>query len=163
MRDVAVAGNFVRRVDDHDALALFRQHARALAEHRGLADAGTPEQAHRLAAAQDVEQDVDRAVNRASDAARQTDDLAGAIANRADAVERLLDAGAIVGAEGRDARANVRDIFVANRRLGEINKIVLETGLGRTPEIEHDLNDIFDVVEPDKRLPYREWEDVEEL
>ncbi len=42
MRDVAVAGDFVRGVDDDDAFALFREHARALAQHRRLADARTP-------------------------------------------------------------------------------------------------------------------------
>ena len=137
-----------------------RAHSRSIVV---LPTPGRPSKHIDLPLRKHVEQNVDRAVHRASDAAGQTDDLPGAIANRADAVERLLDAGAIVGAERRDARADVRDIFVAYRRLGEIDKIVLETGLGRTPEIEHDLNDIFDVVEPDKRLPYREWEDVEEL
>ena len=112
MRNVAVAGDFVRGVDDDDALAIFGKHARALAQHRRLADARAAEQTDRLPAAQHVEQDVDRAVNRAPDAARKTDDLAGAVANRADAVQRLLDAGAIIGAERRDARADVRDVFV---------------------------------------------------
>ena len=78
-------------------------------------------------------------------------------------MQRLLDAGAIVGAEWRDARADVRDVFVAYGRLGEITKIVFETGLGRAPEVEHDFDDVFDVIETDERLSYREWEDVEEL
>ena len=163
MRNVAVARDFVRRIDDHDALALFGEHARALAQHRRFADAGTAQQTDRLAAAQHVEQNVDRAVDGAPDAARQADDLAGAIANRADAVQRLLDAGAVVGAERRDARADVRDVFVRNRRLGEIREVVFETRFGRTPEIEHDFDDLFEVAEPDERLPDREGEDVEEL
>jgi hypothetical protein len=40
---------------------------------------------------------------------------------------------------------------------------VLETSLGRTPEIEHDFNNIFEIVDPYERLPDRQGEDVEEL
>ena len=40
VRDVAVAGDLVAGVDDHDALAhVVGQHAGGLAQHRGLADA----------------------------------------------------------------------------------------------------------------------------
>ena len=124
---------------------------------------GRPEQADRLAAAQHVEQNVDRSVDRAPDAAREADDLSGAIANRADAMQRLLDAGAIVRAERRDARADVRDVFVRHRRIGKIREVVFESRLGRTPEIEHDFDDVFEVAETDERLPDREGEDVEEL
>ena len=163
MRNVAVAGDFVRRIDDDDALAIFGENARALAQHRRLADARAAQQANRFAAAQDVEQDVDRAVNGAADAAGEPDDLSGAIANRADPMQRLLDAGAIVRAERRNARADVSDVFVRYRRVGEIREVVLEARLGRTPEIEHDFDDVFDVGETDERLPDGEWEDVEEL
>jgi hypothetical protein len=77
MRDVAVAGDFVRCIDDHDALALFGKNARALAQHRRLTDAGLAEQTNRRPAAQHVEQNVDRSVHRAADAAGEPDDLAG--------------------------------------------------------------------------------------
>ena len=100
MRDVAVARDLVGRVDDHDALAVFGEHARALAQHRRLAHARRPEQTDRLTAAHDVEDDVDRAVDRAPHATGQADDLTRAIANRRDAMQRLLDAGAIARAEG---------------------------------------------------------------
>ncbi len=137
-----------------------RAHSRSIVV---LPTPGRPEQTDRLAAAQHVEQDVDRSVDGPADAAGEADDLAGAVANRADAVQRLLDAGAVVGAERRDARADVRDVFVAYRRVGEILEVALEARFGRAPEVEHDFDDVFDVVETDERLPYREWEDVEEL
>jgi hypothetical protein len=52
---------------------------------------------------------------------------------------------------------------VAHRGVREIFEVVLEASFGRPPEIEHHFDDIFDVVETDERLPYREWENVEEL
>ena len=64
----------------------------------------------------DVEDDVDRAVDRAADAARQADDLPRAVADRADPMQRLLDAGAVVGAERREPRDDVRHVFVRHRR-----------------------------------------------
>jgi len=57
----------------------------------------------------------------------------------------------------------VRDILVTYGRLGKILEIVLETRLGRPPEVEHHFDDLFKVVETDQRLPYREGEDIEEL
>ena len=78
-------------------------------------------------------------------------------------MKRLLDAGAVVGAERRDARADVRDVFVRYRRIGKIRKVMLETSLGRTPQVEHDFDNLFDVMETDERLSDCKGEDVEEL
>ena len=81
MRDVAVAGDLVRGVDHDDALPqIVGEHARDLAQHRGLADTGTPEEQHAAAGLDDVAQDLDGAVHGASDAEREADDLAGAVA-----------------------------------------------------------------------------------
>src|SRR5215472_2600254 len=65
-----------------------------------------------------IEQDVDRAVHGTAHAARETDDLSLPIANRANTMQRLLDAGTVVRAERRDTRADMGDIFVRNRRFG---------------------------------------------
>ena len=70
VRDVAVAADLVAGVDDDHALAaLVAEHARALAQHRGLADPGRAEQQDRLAVDDDVLDDVDGAGDRAADAA----------------------------------------------------------------------------------------------
>ena len=42
MRNIGIARNFVRRIDDHHAFAIFGENARALTQHRGLADARPP-------------------------------------------------------------------------------------------------------------------------
>jgi len=130
VRHVAVAGDFVRSVDDHDAFAIFAQHARALAQHRRLADARTAEQTDRFAAADHVEDDVDRAVDRAPDAARQADDRTGAIADRADAVQRLLDPGPVVAAERREVRDDRVEIVVRHRVVGQEDEVVFEARFG---------------------------------
>jgi hypothetical protein len=57
----------------------------------------------------------------------------------------------------------VRDILVADRHVRQIDKIVFETGFRRTPQIEHDFDDVFEVTQTDEGLPNREREDVEEL
>ena len=85
MRDVAVAGDLVRRVDDHDPLAeVVGEDAGDLAKHRRLTDARPAEDEDRLPRLGDVADDVDRPEHRATDAARQPDDLAGAVADGAD-------------------------------------------------------------------------------
>ena len=103
VRHVAVAADLVRRVDDHDAPPeLLGQHARDLADRRRLADAGAAQKEHRRAGGEDVAHHLDVARHGAPDAARQADDGAAAVAQRADAVERAGDAGAVVAAEGAD-------------------------------------------------------------
>ena len=163
MRHVAVARDLVRGVDDDDAFAIFAEHARAFAQHRRLADARRSEETDRFAAADGVEDEVDRAVDRASRAACETDDGAAAIANRRDAVERLLDARTIVAAERADARDDVREFFVRRFVIAQNDEVVLEARFGRSPEIQNDFDDLFQVRQSNQRLPERQREDVEQL
>ena len=57
----------------------------------------------------------------------------------------------------------MRDILVADRAIRQVHEIVFEAGFRRTPQIEHDFNDVFEVMQTDEGLPNREREDVEEL
>jgi len=57
----------------------------------------------------------------------------------------------------------VRDILMPDRYVRQIDKIVFEAGFRRTPQIEHDFDDVFEVTQTDEGLPNREREDVEEL
>ena len=109
MRDVAVPADLVRRVDYHHALAqLVSEQARALAQHRGLADAGPSQQKNALAADHDVADDLARAGDRTPDAHGEPGDPARTVADRGHAVEGALDAGAVVVAELADV---VGDVF----------------------------------------------------
>ena len=114
VRDVAVAADLVRRVDDHDPLAqIVGQHARGFAQQRGLAHARATHHQDAAARLDDVADDGDRAEDGAADAAGDADDAAFAIANRRNAMQRALDAGAIVVAEDADALDDVLDVFFA--------------------------------------------------
>ena len=115
VRDVAVAGDLVGRVHDDDALLeLVGQDAGDFAQLGGLAPARTAQHQDALAGLDDVADDVDGAVDGAPDAAGQADDLALAVADGRDAVQRPLDAGAVVLAERADAGGDVLDVFVGD-------------------------------------------------
>ena len=51
MWNIRIAGNFIRRIDDHDALTIFGQDACAFAQHRRFTDTGSTEQTYRFATA----------------------------------------------------------------------------------------------------------------
>lgn len=78
-------------------------------------------------------------------------------------MQRLLDAGAIIRTERGDSRTNVCNVFVRYRRLGKITKISRKSSFRRTPEVEHDFDDLFEIWETDERLPDGQGEDIEEL
>ena len=101
----------LRGVDDDDALAqVVGEDARGLAEHRRLADARPAHDQDRLPGLDEVVDDLDRAVDGPPDPAGQPDDLAVPVADRADPVERPLDAGPVVVAERADVLDDVGDV-----------------------------------------------------
>ena len=114
VRDVAVAADLVRGVDDHHPLAqVVGQHARRLAQQRRLADARAAHHQDAAARLDDVANDRDRAEHGAADAAGDADDAALAIADGRDAVQRALDARAVVVAERADALDDILDVLFA--------------------------------------------------
>src|SRR5690606_38930115 len=116
MRDVAVAADLVRGVDDDDALAeVVRQKPRRLPQLRGLADARAAEEQDAPPALDEVLDQVDRAEDGAADSQCQADDVAFAVAYRRDAVQRALDAGPVVGAELTDRVDDVVDLLAGHR------------------------------------------------
>ena len=144
MRDVAVAGDLVRRVDDDDALAdVVGEHPRGLAQHRGLADARPAHDEDRLPGLDEVRDDLDRPVHGTTDAAGQADDLAVAVADRADAVERALDAGAVVVAERADVVDDEGDVGLDDLALEQADLGIREAALGPSTEVHDDLDQLL--------------------
>ena len=128
--DVAVAGDLVARVDDHDPLAhVIGEHAGGLAEHRRLADARPAHDQDRLPGLDEVVDDLDRAVDRPSDPAGQPDDLAVPIADGADPMERSLDPRPVVVAERADVLDDVGDVGLVDLALEQGHLAVREPGL----------------------------------
>lgn len=70
VRDVAISGYFVGRVDDdHTLSGIVGKHAGDLTEHGGLADAGPAKEEDALATGDEVFDDTNGAVDRAANAA----------------------------------------------------------------------------------------------
>src|SRR6185436_18830978 len=91
--------------------------------------------------------DLDGPVDRATDAQCQTDDLAGAIAQRADSVERPLDAGTVVTTELADVRDHIGDVLGGHLAARERLLAAGEARLRKSAEIEHDLKEPVETLE----------------
>jgi hypothetical protein len=142
VRDVAVAGDLVRGVDDDHALAeVVGQDARRLAEHGGLADARPAHDEDRLPALDEVADDLDRPEHRPADAQRQPDDLAIPVPDRRDAVERPLDARAVVVAERPDVVDDVLDVALGDLPVEEHDLAVRVAGLGPPAQVQDHLDE----------------------
>jgi len=148
MRDVTITADLVRGVDDdHPLLHLIGQHAGALAQHRRLADARAPQQQDALPADDHVLDDVDRAGDGPADPAGDAHDLAAAIADHRDAVERALDASPVVVTERSDPARDELEVFRGDRRLVEDHLVVGKAGLGLAAQVEHHFQQQTLVIE----------------
>ena len=148
VRDVAVAGDLVAGVDHDHALAeVVGEDARHLAQHRRLADAGAPQQHDALPALDDVADDVDRPEDGPPDAAGEPHHLAGPVADGADPMQRALDPGPVVVAEGADVLDHVGDVGLDDLALEQHLLAVGEARLGAPPEVEHHLEQVGAVRE----------------
>ena len=96
----------------------------------------------RLPGLDEVVDDLDRAEDGAPDPAGQPDDLAVAVADRADPVERPLDAGAVVVAERADVLDDVaRCRPRRSRARGGVTSPIGEARLRAAAEVDHDLDE----------------------
>ena len=90
----------------------------------------------------EVVDDLDRAVHGPPDPARQPDDLAVAIADGADAMERPLDAGPVVVAERPDVLDDERDVVLVDLAIEERHLRIGEARLGSATQVQHDLDEV---------------------
>ena len=89
--------------------------------------------------------DLDRPEDGPTDAARQPDDLAVAVADRADAVERPLDARAVVVAERADVLDDVRDVRLGDLAVEQRDLGIRVARLGPPAEVHDDLDQLLPV------------------
>ena len=144
VRDVPIASDLVRGVDDDDPLLqVVAQDARHLADDGGLADAGAPEEQDALVGLEDVADHIDVARDGTSDSAREADDLALAAPHRADAVQGSLDSSAVVAAELPEGLLGCVQVLPGDLLLAEHlgAEVPEEACLGAAPDVEDDLKE----------------------
>ncbi len=157
VRNVTVATDLVGGVDDdHPLLHLIGEHAGALAEHRRLPNSRAAEQEDALSADDHILDNVDRPGDGPTHAAGQADNLATAVADRGNAVERPLDAGPVVVTEGANARGYELEVFRGDGRVVEDDLVVRKASLGLASEVEHHLQQQPLVIETLDR-PVEMW------
>jgi hypothetical protein len=114
--NVAVAGDFIRRIDDYDSLLqVIGEDSGRLTQQRGLANARPSHQEDTLARFHEIPNYVDGAVDGAAYPAGQTDDLANPIAHRRNSVKGSLDSGSVVAGESADPAGDVLKVFARNQ------------------------------------------------
>jgi hypothetical protein len=146
VRNVAIARDLVRSVDDdHALLRLIRQYAGDLSQHRRLAHARATEHEHALLALHNVFDRGDRAEDGPADTAGQPYDAPAPVTNARDTVQRALDACAVVLAEVADARDGVLDVTLCHLPLAEHDLAVRVPGLRKSPQV-HDYLEEFVLI-----------------
>jgi hypothetical protein len=158
MRNVAIATDLVRGIDDHDPFSkIVSEHTTNLAEHRCLAHTGSPEEKDALPQLDYVTNDVTGPVNRSSDAQSQTDHFSCSVPQRGDSMERALDAGTIVASERTDVRNHIRQVLSGHftRHKGDLAS--WESCLRRTTEIHYNLEKALESVDAGETLMNVGW------
>src|SRR5262245_47981950 len=140
MRDVAIAADFIRRVDDDDPLDQFRrEHASAFAEQRGLPDSRAAEKQQAFAGFHNVAKDIDSAENAAADSSRQAHYLVMAISNSRNPMECPLDSSSIIERKRADTMSHVVDIFARDCQIAEIDRPARKSSFGRAAKVHDDF------------------------
>ena len=153
MGDVAVAPDLVGGVDHHNPLVgVVGQYPGHLPEHRRLAHARAAQQEDAIAGEDQVLDDLDGAVDGATDAERKPDYLVVAIADCRDTVECALYPGAVVSTEAPDALEDVLDVLLGHLSLAQEIATVEKPGFGDSAEVQYDLQEPGGVLFPAERL-----------
>ena len=155
VRNVAVAGDLIRGVDDHHApVEIVGQDARRLAQQGRLADARASQQQHAAAGFDHVAHDLDGAVDGAAHAAGEPDDLAQPIAQCRDPVQRALDPGPVVFRERADPGRHVVEVLARHRISTQLDRAPWEARLRLAAEVEHHFQQRREVVQRLDFIPH---------
>jgi hypothetical protein len=141
VRDVTIAGDLVRGVDNHDApTVLIGQEASRLTQQGGLPDSWPTQEQYALPLGHKVTDDIKRSADGAADAAGQADDLAPTVAHSGDAVQRARNTGTIIVAERAKLRCDSSEIRGGDLHYAEVTLLFHEASRREAPEIQHHLN-----------------------
>src|SRR5579863_7899497 len=116
MGNIAVARDFVRGVHhDYSLVGLVREHASYFTQQGGFTHAWATKNQDRLTLLDDIAYQRDTAKHRSTNAAGEANHFPFTIAQRADAMERALDASAVVVAKFTDTLDHVFEVGVGDR------------------------------------------------
>lgn len=145
--DIAIAGNFVRRVDNYDTLVgLVGQDACCLAQDRGLANTGPAQYQHALAGANQVFDQPHRPVDSTANPARQAHGFTGAVSQHRYSVEGAFDSSPVIVAKMSNMVDNVINLIVGDLDFTQRNLFAREPGFGVPAEVEYNLKEVPDVL-----------------
>jgi hypothetical protein len=141
MRDVAITGNLIAGVDNHDALLkIVRQDASDFSQHRRLSDSRSTKQQDALSGLYEIADDPNCPVDSAPNTAGQSNNVAAPIADSRDAMKRPLNTCTIIISEAANSIGDKREVVASYFTLRQESSGVLETSLGTTPQVEDDLD-----------------------
>src|SRR5579884_1799833 len=153
MGNIAIASDLVRGIYDHHTLiGLVSQDASNFAQESRFAHTGATKNQDRLALFHNVTDQGNTAKYRTPNTARQADDLAFAVAHRADTVQSPFDTSAIIVAKFADTLNHVFKVSVGHRLCTKDHLPFWESALGLPTEVHHDLQQFSSVIEPIDRI-----------
>jgi hypothetical protein len=162
MRNVSVATDFIRRINNDHALdELRREHARAFSQERGFSYTGPAQQEQALSRLDDVAKHVDCTEHGPAHTTGQSDHHIASIANSRYPVQRAFDSGSVILGKGPNAVDYIIQIFSSNRGIAEVERTARKAGFGWAAEVHHDLDEIFQIRLAMQSLSDVGWHDAQ--
>jgi hypothetical protein len=140
MRDIAVAADLIRGVNDNDTLVrVIGEDASDFTQHSGLANAWPAEEQRALAAHNEILDHADRSVDSTPDPACEPDNLSAPVPDAGDAMERAFDSRAVIEPEFADVFDHELEVRFADFFMAEYNFAARVPCFGEAAEIHDDF------------------------
>ena len=163
VRDVPIPGDLVAGVDHHDPLLqLIGENPGDFAQGGRLADAGASHQQEGLTAIHQVAHHGHGAEDRPPDPAGQSNDIAAAVANGADAVQGPLNPSAVVASKGAELGDDGGQVAAFHGGFPEGDGASRVAGLGDPAQIQYDLEQLVAGLRRSQGLPDGLGKDLEQ-
>jgi hypothetical protein len=143
MGDVAIAGNFIARVDHHNAaVQIIRKHSGNLAKCCGFTNTWTPHEQQRLTRIEQIAHHGDGPKNGPSNPTGETHHFPLTISNRTDAMEGALDSRPVVCSETAEPGYNSLKIVPCQGGVVQFESTARVTGFRSTSKIENNFQQL---------------------
>jgi len=145
VRHIAVPADFIGSIHD-DHTVFLRQGPGGFAQHGGFADAGFSQDENALPGLDQVFDDFNRSVDRPPDTAGEPHHFPAPVADRGDAVERALQASAVIRVEIADAVGDVLQVVLGDRFPAQFHFAGGEARAWIATKVENDLEQIVKTI-----------------